>query len=89
VQITILNQTFNIQGGDDPAHMRELARYVEEKMKDIRRATNTVDSYRLAILTALHIADELFRMQDEYEDLDRFINKKSVEFVKILDQFTE
>jgi cell division protein ZapA len=89
VQINILNQTFNIQGGDDPAYMRKLASYVEEKMMDIRRVTNTVDSYRLAVLTALHIADELFSAQNEYQELDRFINKKSVEFVKILDQFTE
>ena len=91
MQISILNQIFNIQaqGCDDPAYMEQLAAYVEEKMKDVQHVTNTIDSYRLALLAAFHIADDLFQMQDQYEQLDHFMNRKSTEFVKILEQFTE
>jgi len=89
VQISILNQTFNIQGADDPVYLGEVVEFVEEKMKDLQRVTNTVDSYRLALLAALHIADHYFQLQNQYDELDQFINKKSAEFVRVLDQFTE
>lgn len=88
MQVRIFNQSFNIQGVDDEAYFRELVTYVESRMTELQRLTNTVDSYRLALLTALHIADDLFALRGQYEQYDEFISRKSAEFVKILDQFT-
>jgi cell division protein ZapA len=89
VQIKILNQTFNIQGVDDEEYLRKLATHVEERMTELQRATNTIDSNRLALLAALHIADDYFQLQNQLQQLDRFVSRKSAEFVKILDQFTQ
>jgi cell division protein ZapA len=89
VQIKILNQTFNIQGVDDEEYLRKLATHVEERMTELQRATNTIDSNRLALLAALHIADDYFQLQNQMQQLDRFVSRKSAEFVKILDQFTQ
>lgn len=89
MQIKILNQTFNIQGVDDEEYLRKLATHVEERMSELQRATNTIDSNRLALLAALHIADDYFQLQNQMQQLDRFVSRKSAEFVKILDQFTQ
>ena len=89
MQIKILNQTFNIQGVDDEEYLRKLATHVEERMTELQRATNTIDSNRLALLAALHIADDYFQLQNQMQQLDRFVSRKSAEFVKILDQFTQ
>jgi cell division protein ZapA len=89
VQIKILNQTFNIQGVDDEEYLRKLATHVEERMAELQRATNTIDSNRLALLAALHIADDYFQLQNQLQQLDRFVSRKSAEFVKVLDQFTQ
>lgn len=89
MQFKIFNQTFNIQGVDDPDYLLKLVAYVEDKMTELERATNTIDSHRLALLTALHIADDYFRMVDQYQEMDRFIGKKSAEFVRVLEQCTE
>ncbi len=89
MQIKILNQTFNIQGVDDEEYLRKLATHVEERMTELQRATNTIDSNRLALLAALHIADDYFQLQNQLQQLDRFVSRKSAEFVKILDQFTQ
>lgn len=64
-----------------------LTRHVESKMAELESVTGTVDSGRLALLAALHIADEYFRMAERLERLDAFVGRKSGEFQEILDRF--
>ncbi len=53
VQVEIYGQVYSLKGADDPAHIRELASFVDKKMKDIEKGTGTVDPHRVAILAAL------------------------------------
>ncbi len=45
-------------------YVARLATYVDEKMRAAADSTPTGDSLRLAVLTALNVADELFRCRD-------------------------
>lgn len=58
VQVVIRGRTYNLAGGQ-PEHARALARKVDETMALFSRQMVGADSYQIAILTALHIADEL------------------------------
>jgi len=69
VQVEIYGQIYSLKGTDDPVRIRELAAYVDAKMKEIEKGTGTVDSLRVAILTALTIADELYRLRLQYSEL--------------------
>ncbi len=69
VQVEIYGQIYSLKGTDDPARIRELAAYVDSKMKEIEKGTGTVDSLRVAILTALTITDELYRLRAQYSEL--------------------
>jgi cell division protein ZapA len=66
VQVTIYGQVYNIKGQDDPAYIRELAAFIDAKMKEVQKGTGTVDPHRVAILTALMITDELYRLRDRH-----------------------
>jgi len=70
VQVEIYGQVYSIKGGDDPAHVRELAAYVDAKMKEVEKGTGTVDPHRVAILTALTIADEFYAMREQCAELE-------------------
>ena len=70
VKVEIYGQVYSLRGADDPAHIRELASYVDKKMKEVEKGTGTVDPHRLAILTALTIADELHGLQDRCGELE-------------------
>ncbi len=70
VQVEIYGQVYNIKGADDPDHIRQLAAYVDTKMKDIEKGTGTVDPHRVAILAALTIAEELQHFRSQYSDLE-------------------
>ena len=70
VQVEIFGQTYNIKGGDDSAHTRELAAYIDGKMREIQKGTGTIDPLRVAILTAMTIADELYQEQKRRKELE-------------------
>ena len=65
VQVEIFGQVYNIKGKDDSASIRDLAAFVDAKMKEVQKGTGTSDPLRVAILTALTISDELCRLREE------------------------
>ncbi len=66
VQVNIFGQVYHIKGKDDPAYIRDLAAYVDAKMNEVQKGTGTADPHRVAILTALTISDELYRLRDRH-----------------------
>lgn len=75
VQVEIYGQVYNLRGANDPAHIRELASFVDKKMKDIEKGTGTVDPHRVAILAALTIADELHSLRERFHVLETAADK--------------
>lgn len=86
VKVEIYNQTYTIRTRDgDAAHIKELAAYVDSRMREITAGTLTVDSLRVAILAALHIADELHQMKGRRDQLDVEIGERSADCSDLLD----
>ncbi len=77
VQVEIYGQTYGLKGADEPAYIRELASFVDGKLKEVEKATGTVDPLRVAILTALTIADELRRQQSNSAERERAVYETS------------
>ena len=67
IQVEIFGQTYSIKAGNDPEYIRELAAFVDTRMKDVQKGTGTSDGYRIAILAALNIADELNRIRSQHD----------------------
>lgn len=63
VQVEIFGHRYSIKGQEDPDYIRELASFVDSKMREVQKGTGTVDPHRVAILTALMISDELHRLR--------------------------
>ena len=65
VHVEIFGQDYAVRGGDDPGYVEKLASYVDEQMKEVSRTSGAVDSLRIAVLAALNIAAERFRLGEE------------------------
>jgi cell division protein ZapA (FtsZ GTPase activity inhibitor) len=61
VQVEIFGQVYSLRSDGDPSYIQSLASYVDARMRDVAKQTRAVDSLRVAILTALNIADEKAR----------------------------
>ena len=60
-QVEIFGQTYSVRAAGDPAYIRELAAFVDRKMREVSEHTATVDAAKIAILTALNISDEFYQ----------------------------
>ncbi len=64
VRVTVLNQSFTLITTGDPREMEELANQVDDLMNSIARRSPNLDSTRVAVFAALHLADQI-RIREE------------------------
>ena len=72
VEIDIFGQAFSLIA-DDEARLQEVAKYVDAQMKELSQSTATIDSFRLAVLAALNIANERFDLADRLASKDNAV----------------
>src|SRR3954468_846726 len=87
IRVEIYNQTYNIRSDGDNEYIMRLAEYVDSKMREISSGTLTVDSLKVAILAALHIADEFHQLKSQQEQTDAQLASRSAECAEMLDKF--
>lgn len=86
IRVEIYNQTYSIRSDGDNDYIRRLAEYVDGKMREISSGTLTVDSLKVAILAALHIADEYHQSMHQQQQVDAQLASRSAECTELLDR---
>src|SRR6266702_3718628 len=86
LRVEIYNQTYSIRSDGDTEYIIQLAEFVDGRMREISSGTLTVDSLKVAILAALHIADELHRLKQTHEQADAQLAIRSAECAEMLDR---
>lgn len=87
VQVEIYNQVYNIRFDGDSDYVVRLAEYIDERMREIAATTRTADSLKVAVLTALHITDELYQLKTQLEQTDNQLATRSAKCAEMLDKF--
>ena len=85
VPVVIFGQTYKVRGEENVAYIEELARYVDTKMRTIADSTGAGDALKVAILAALNIADEFFKVEEGLRSDDREIIATAKELVSELE----
>lgn len=70
VDVEILGQRYPIRSEAPPEYVRQLAAFVDKRAREIRGDATGQDPAKLLALTALYVADELFRLRDERKEQD-------------------
>src|SRR5438270_8200318 len=86
IRVEIYNQTYSIRSDGDNDYILDLAEYVDRKMREISSGTLTVDSLKVAILAALHIADEFYQLKNTQVQNDAQLPVRSAECSEMLDR---
>ncbi len=69
--------------------MQDLAAYVDRKMSLAAEASPSSDTLGLAVLSALNIADEFFRIHDQQLDQTDRLTERTRALEQIVDQALE
>jgi len=86
VHVTVFGQECAIRGGADADYVREVAAFVDTRMRESQAAHPTKSPLKVAILAALNLADELFTCQQQKEELVVRLEDKVREFSDSLNQ---
>jgi cell division protein ZapA len=84
VAVTIAGQKYVLKSDADEAYVHSLAALVDEKMRQLARATKQVATHQLAILAALQIADDLARERRGRAELRRRVREQSRRMLAVI-----
>jgi cell division protein ZapA len=67
-RVVIFGAEYSIKGDVDIETTRQVARYVNSKMTEIHENTASRDDLKIAVLSALNIAGELFESRNKQDE---------------------
>jgi cell division protein ZapA len=80
---------YNLSGDQDEEYFKELAAYVDGKMRTIAEQTHMVDSLKVAVLAALNIADEMFTVRQKQQEIEGPLRKRVEKCVALVEKALE
>ena len=85
VTVDIAGQRYPIRSGLEPAYVVELASYVDQKLRAASESAPSSDMLGLAILTALNLADEIFRARQQQSSANGELNERALQLEQLVD----
>jgi cell division protein ZapA len=86
IDVEIFGQSYKIRGDANREHIEKIARYVDQKMREIAETTSTIDTLKVAILASLNIADEYLQLKKKNTKIEEKARKKVEEYQSSLDE---
>ncbi len=84
--VEIMGREYRIRGAADEQYVREVARYVDAKLREVSQGSSLPASDRVAILAAMNIADELFQLRRASDEEMSSIERKAQNLISLLDE---
>ncbi len=83
LSVMIFGSEYKIKGAD-PAYIQEVAAYVDGKMRELESRLTTGTPTKIAILTSMNVADELFRQREELARLEAELRERALRLERAL-----
>lgn len=82
VTVRIAGEEHTIRANVEPEYTRSCARFVDERISEIRSQGGLLETHKAAILAALSISDELFQAREELERVRREVASRATNLVR-------
>ena len=86
ITVQIFGREYKIKGHADKDYIEEMAKYVDEKMRELSGNSSLPSQDTLAILAALNIADELFQQRGQLSGTFSSVDEKADHLIALIDQ---
>ena len=84
-EVEIYGQNYTIKSDLDEGQIQALARYVDGKIQELSHR-GVISTSKVAILAALNIAEELFRLKNQKEQMESIITEKSSHLLELIEE---
>ena len=85
VRVNIYGEEYALCSEGDVEYIREVAGFVDHKMRDMAERTSNKSPSRVAILAALNIADELLTERKKGDSKLSTVEKRTNDIISMLD----
>lgn len=86
VTVRIAGEEHTIRANAEADYTRACARFVDERIAEIRRKSSLAEGHKAAILAALSITDELFQAREELERLREEVASRAADLARRLEE---
>ena len=83
IKVSIFGKDYTLRSDVGEEHIKMVARFLDERMKMFAGQLTKKDPLKIAVLSALNIADELFR---ERTEKDKIMHQQNAQSQKSLNQ---
>lgn len=67
ISVMIMGEEYVLKGTSSPEEMYNVGRYVDRLMRTLAEKNIQMSRHKVAVLTALNLADELLKLKDELQ----------------------
>lgn len=75
VRVNIFGNEYSVKSDTDPNTTKQIAHFVNSKMLEIQEQSSLRDNMKIAVLSALNIAGELFEVKTRHDESVSKINE--------------
>ena len=84
VKVTIYGQEYTIKAPADATYIKNIAEYVDEKMREVQEELSTPQvPAKIAILAAMNISDDLFAQKRNHEKSNNEVERKVSSLIEV------
>jgi cell division protein ZapA len=84
--VQVLGQEFSVLSDSGDDHVARVVQYVNDKVAEIDSNAKPINTLTVAILAALNIADEYFKMKGNSEDVSLQLEDRSGKLIRLIDE---
>ena len=77
ISVNIFGSEYALKTDQNQEYISQIAKYIDQKMRDIDKTQTINSNFKIAILAALNITEELFQEQQYRERLLNQLNDES------------
>lgn len=87
IRLTIFGEEYTVKSKAEEAYLRSIAKYVDRHMREIsENLPQSQPTLRITVLAAMNIADELFELREEADELKQTYDLKTTELTNVIDE---
>lgn len=75
MKVNIYDSEYIVRANESPEYVEKLAALVDKKMRHISKASSNMPISKLAVLTALNLADELCKLHQDHDTILKLIEE--------------
>ncbi|MEH6888629.1 cell division protein ZapA [Bacillus sp. JJ864] len=79
INVEIYGQQYSVVGDESTSHIRIVAAIVDDKMRALNAKNPSLDTNRLAVLTAVNVVHDYIKLKEENEKLKERMRQKGME----------